>query len=114
GAEPWLSTIRAPKSTRTSTIGPSHHFFRTRMKTQSSPRSETIAERATLVAYPWRSTTVKGRGVQRGLAITLVDLEQLTDGGAPGARRNSWGWSSAATGRETRGAAATTGTPCER
>ena len=60
------------------------------MKTQSSPRSETIAERATLVAYPWRSTTVKGRGVQRGLAITLVDLEQLTDGGAPRARRNSW------------------------
>ncbi|TMB16180.1 MAG: response regulator [Deltaproteobacteria bacterium] len=84
------------------------------MKTQSSPRSETIAERATLVAYPWRSTTVKGRGVQRGLAITLVDLEQLTDGGAPRARRNSWGCSTAPTGRQPRVAPATTWSPRER
>src|SRR5262245_60924220 len=35
-AEPWVNTTSAPKSTSTSTIGPSHHFFRTRRKSQSS------------------------------------------------------------------------------
>src|SRR5262249_14821458 len=35
-AEPWVSTTRAPNSTSTSTMGPSHHFLRTRKKSQSS------------------------------------------------------------------------------
>src|SRR5262245_47396262 len=38
--------MSAPKRARTMTIGPSHHFLRSRMKAQSSPSSETAAERA--------------------------------------------------------------------
>src|SRR5215467_14312983 len=34
--EPCVSTTRAPNSTSTSTMGPSHHFLRTRRKSQTS------------------------------------------------------------------------------
>src|SRR5437762_11475794 len=44
--------MSAPKSASTSTIGPSHHFLRTRMKAQSSPTSERIPERATRPTPP--------------------------------------------------------------
>src|SRR5439155_1857646 len=44
--------MSATKSASTSTIGPSHHFLRTRMKAQSSPTSERIPERATRPTPP--------------------------------------------------------------
>src|SRR5438309_1258805 len=44
--------MSAPKSASTSTIGPSHHFLRTRMKSHSSPTSETMPERATRPTPP--------------------------------------------------------------
>src|SRR5262245_56586001 len=37
-AVPWVKTTKRPSSTSISTIGPSHHFLRTRMKAHSSPR----------------------------------------------------------------------------
>src|SRR4030095_14694089 len=37
-AEPCVNTTSRPSSASISTMGPSHHFFRTRMKAHNSPR----------------------------------------------------------------------------
>src|SRR5262245_20115289 len=42
-AEPWVKNTSAPKSTRTSMMGPSHHFLRIRMKSQSSRTNDGCA-----------------------------------------------------------------------
>src|ERR1700752_4455960 len=44
-AEPWVSTINDPKSARTMMIGASHHFLRTRRKSQNSLAREGTPER---------------------------------------------------------------------
>src|SRR5262245_25358180 len=41
-AEPWVSATRVPNSTSTATIGPSHHFFLSRMNAHSSDRNELL------------------------------------------------------------------------
>src|SRR5262245_40995925 len=61
-AEPCVKTTRAPKSTSTSTIGPSHHFFRTRRKSQSSRANDGCAGRGMRQESPAYGSIVNPRG----------------------------------------------------
>src|SRR5262245_47836386 len=61
-AEPWVKTTSAPKSTRTSTIDPSHHFFRTRRKSQSSRGRDGWAGTRTESAVARRLVNSRGGG----------------------------------------------------
>src|SRR6185369_10524311 len=54
-AEPCVSTISADSRTMVIRIGPSHHFFRTRMKAQSSRRIDIIAGFSR-----WRRESIQG------------------------------------------------------
>src|SRR5262245_53046111 len=82
-AEPWVRTISTESSSIVTTIGPSHHFFRTRMKAQSSPKIDIRPEleRAIDSPCPRASLSVELEAlppveilVQLGLLLLEEDL----------------------------------------
>src|SRR5262245_41807818 len=70
-ADPCVSTMRAPNSTSTRMIGPSHHFLRTRMKAQISPRRDGTPELATDRSL-FRSATALSRARHRLVLVHHV------------------------------------------
>src|SRR5262249_51546670 len=51
-AEPWVSATKVPNSTSTTKIGPSHHFFLSRMNDHSSDTNEIPASRFCIMVPP--------------------------------------------------------------
>src|SRR5215831_20856906 len=66
-AEPWVSATKVPNSTSTTKIGPSHHFFLSRMNDHSSDTNEIPASRFCIMVPPqlWTKVAIPARETRK-------------------------------------------------
>src|ERR1043165_3814017 len=75
-AEPWVSTISPPKTSRTSMIGSSQNFFRARRKVQNSSRKDIESSGSELVLHAFGRRSCRLARDPVGLVVTAPSQRQ--------------------------------------